>query len=85
MFKEESYCDQFLTKFNSLHQSLNFSHEKETDRKLPSSDVLVEKSDTQFLTLVYRKPTFTGQYIDWDSFGPKSRKTNLLALSFTKL
>ena len=25
-----------------------------------------------------REPTFTGQYIHWNSFGPKQRKTNLI-------
>ena len=27
---------------------------------------------------IYRKPTFTGQYLRWDSFGPTKRKTNLI-------
>ena len=41
-------------------------------------DVLVTKSNNKFITSVYRKPTFTGQYIHWNSFGPKQRKTNLI-------
>ena len=40
-------------------------------------DVLVTKSDNKFITSVYQKPTFTGQYIHWNSFGPKQLKTNL--------
>ena len=31
-----------------------------------------------FLTSIYRKPTLTGQYIRWNSFEPKSRKTKLI-------
>ena len=27
---------------------------------------------------IYRKPTFTGIYLDWHSFAPKSRKLNLI-------
>ena len=38
----------------------------------------MEKSDSKFLTSVYRKPSFSGQYNRWDLFGPKSRKTNLI-------
>ena len=38
----------------------------------------VTKPINRFITLVYKKPTFTGQYIYWDSFGPKQRKTNLI-------
>ena len=41
-------------------------------------NVLVTKSDNKFIISVYRKPTFTGQYIHWNSFGPKQRKTNLI-------
>ena len=39
--------------------------------------LLVEKSNKKFLTSIYKKPTFTGQYTRWDSFGPKKRKINL--------
>ena len=41
-------------------------------------DVLVTKSNNKFITSVYRKPTFTGQYSHWNSFGPKQCKTNLI-------
>ena len=78
MFEDEFNCSRFLKQLNSLHQSLTFTHEKEVNGKLPFLDVLVEKSNTKFLTSVYRKPSFSGQYNRWDSFGPKSRKNNLI-------
>ena len=77
-YVDELNCNRFLKQLNSLHQSLNFTHEKEVNGKLPFLDVLVEKSNTKFLTSVYRKPSFSGQYNRWDSFGPKSRKNNLI-------
>jgi len=52
--------------------------EKETDVTLPYLDVKIEKFTNKFLTSVYRKPTFIGQYTCWDSFGPPKRKTNLI-------
>ena len=73
-FEDEFNCKEFLKQLNSLHQSLNFTHEKEVNGKLPFVDVLIEKSNTKFLTSVYRKPSFSGQYNCWDSFGPKRRK-----------
>ena len=36
------------------------------------------KSNEGFLTSVFRKPTFAGQYFRWDSFGPTKPKTNLI-------
>ena len=40
--------------------------------------MLAGKSNTKFLTSVYRKPSFLGHYNRWDSFGSKSRKSNLI-------
>jgi hypothetical protein len=63
---------------NSLHPNLRFTYEVEKDNKLPFLDVTVEKCDRVYTTYVYRKPTFTGQYIRWDSFCDKRRKLNLI-------
>ena len=41
----------------------------------------MEKKQNKFVTSVYRKPTFTGQYTRWESFGPKKkRNTNLIGI-----
>ena len=62
MFQNEFNCNRFLKQLNSPHQSLTFTYEKEVNGKLPFLDVLVEKSNTKFLTSVYQKPLFSGQY-----------------------
>ena len=41
-------------------------------------DVLVQNSTKKLVTFINREPTLTGQYIRWDSFGPKKRLTNLI-------
>ena len=38
-----------------------------------------KKSHNKFITSVYRKPSFSGQYIRWNSFGPSIRKKNLIS------
>ena len=40
--------------------------------------MLVERRDSEFSTSLYRKPTFTGQYLRWNSFSPNKRKINLI-------
>ena len=71
-------CNNFFIQLNSLHPSLRFTYEKESNHSLPFLDVLVERHDSEFLTSVYRKPTFTGQYLRWNSFSPQKRKINLI-------
>ena len=74
----EEDCNTFLNHLNSLHFSLRFTYEKKSNHSLPFFDVLVERHDSEFLTSVYRKPTFTGQYLRWNSFSPQKRKVNLI-------
>jgi len=61
VFNNEDDCNAFISHLNSLHPSLRFTHEKESNHSLPFLDVLVERRDCEFSTSVYRKPTF----IDW--------------------
>ena len=79
VFNDEDECNEFFSHLNSLHPSLRFTFEKECNRTLPFLDVLVEKNDHEFVTSIYRKPTFTGQYIRLNSFCPMKRKTNLIS------
>ena len=67
-------------KKNALHPSLVFTHEKEISNLLSFLVVLEKKSKKKFLTSVYRKSKFTGQYTPWDLFGPKKSKTNLIGI-----
>ena len=67
------FFTQPFSLFVTFHvgKKLNFS--------LPFLDVLVEKHKTGFITFVYRKPIFTGQYLHWNSFSPMKQKINLVA------
>ena len=78
IFNKEEDCNTFFIQLNSLHPSLCFTYEKESNHSLPFLDVLVERHDSEFLTSVYRKPTFTGQYLRWNSFSPQKWKINLI-------
>ena len=79
VFNDEDECNEFFSHQNSLHPSLRFSFEKECNRTLPFLDVLVETNDHEFITSVYRKPTFTGQYTRWNSFCPMKKNNNLIS------
>ena len=78
IFHSRNVFDNFLVRLNDLHPFLKFTYEAEKDGKLAFLDVLIHKHANNFSTSVYRKPTFTGLYIRWNSFSPSSRKTNLI-------
>ena len=79
-----SFCSpfslaEFLTKLNCLHPFLKFTFEKEKGKCLSFLDVYVERTDVGLGTSVYCKPTFTGQYLRWESFSPLKRKISLIS------
>ena len=78
LFKNGKDADSFLIQLNSMHPSLKFTVEKESNHQLAFLDVFVHNISTAFLTSVYRKPTFSGLYTIWDSFCPQQRKINLI-------
>ena len=71
--------EELLQVLNNLHPALVFTCESEHGGRLPFLEVLVEKvEESSSVTSVYRKPTFTGLYITWDSFCATKYKVNLV-------
>jgi len=65
ILKTNSDSEICYNKLNSLHPSLKFTVEKETDVILPFLDVKIKKDTNKFLTSVYRKLTFMGKFRKW--------------------
>ena len=78
VFSNENKCDLYLDSLNSLHPSIRFAFENESNLALQFLDVFAEKSPSKIITSIYRKPTFTSQYLRWRSFSSRNRKTNLI-------
>jgi hypothetical protein len=68
-----------LSKFNSAHPNIAFTVEREQNGSLNFLDAdLLRRTDNSIQRKVYRKPTWTGQYIHFDSFVPLNQKRNLI-------
>ena len=65
---------------NSIWPSIQFTMEKEQDNKLPFLDVLVTHTHSEqgFRSSVYHKPTFTGQYLNFNSHHPYNVKKGIV-------
>ena len=68
-----------VDELNAFHHNIQFTFEKERENQLPFLDVLVNRlPDGNLSTTVYRKPTNTNLYINWNSFSPESWKIGTL-------
>ena len=68
-----------LEVFNSAHPSINFTYEAEQDGTIAFLDVLLTRQeDGSIQRSVFRKTTWTGQYIHFQSFVPMKIKRNLI-------
>lgn len=83
-----NHCsDHLLSLFNSVHPHLSFTRECESNGSLPFLDVEIHRrSDGTLSTQIYRKPTFSGVYLNFHSFVPMSFKSGLVrTLSYRAL
>nr|VZI02612.1 unnamed protein product [Spirometra erinaceieuropaei] len=71
--------DDLVQKISSAHPSLKFTAESEADNEIAFLDVLLHRQkDTSMQRRVFRKKTWTGQYINFHSFVPLNIKRNLV-------
>ena len=78
--ENEKAIDDFFSVFNKTHSSITFTLEKENNDELAFLDLLVKRQNNQFLTSVYRKQTFTGEYLNFHSFCSMKKISDKVAL-----
>ena len=63
---------------SSKHQNINFTVEKKNVGSLSFLDINICRKNGKFVTSVYRKPTFSGVFTNYESFIPMYQKRGLL-------
>ena len=78
---QTAHKEEFFQHINSLEGSIQFTAEDiQADGSLPFLDVLVTpQPDGTLKTSVYRKPTHTNQYLQWDSHHSISAKYSVIS------
>ena len=76
--ENEEVVDKVFSILNGVHKKIKFTVEKETNDELAFLDILVKRQDNRFLTSVFRKKTFTGSYLNFQSNCSMKRKLNLI-------
>ena len=78
LFKSSDHLKRFQSYLNSCHVSMSFTIETEQENKISFLDVNVIREQGEFITSVYRKPTFSGVYTQFDSFLPDTYKIGMV-------
>ena len=78
LFEFQDKLIKFRGYFNGCHPNMSFSHEVERDGKLSFLRVNVFREEEQFVTHVYRTPTFSGVYTHFEFFLPATCKFGMV-------
>jgi reverse gyrase len=74
VLKNETNVEKVLEVLNTPHPNIKFTIEHEKKNKLPFLDTCVTRTEETFKTTMYRKPTFTGVYLNWTSLTSRNVK-----------
>ena len=77
-----AYKEEFFQHINSIDKNIPFTAENtRADGAMPFLDTLViPQHDGSLLTTVYRKPTHTNQYLQWDSHHAIAAKYSVISI-----
>ncbi len=79
LFRSLDHVPLFLKYLNHQHPNISFTSELEKDGKLSFLDDDITRSNGNFSTSVYCKPTFTGLFTNFHSFIPLAYKRSLIS------
>jgi hypothetical protein len=85
-FRNEKEASKLLSLFNSVHRSLCFTSEFESNGTMSFLDLMIHRRpDGTFAFSIFRKKTWTGVYTSFHSFVPISYKRALVKSLFTRV
>ena len=82
LFESFESADSFREYMSSKHQNINFTIEKKNVGSLSFLDVKICRKNGKFVTSVYRKPTFSGVFTNYESFIPTYQKRELFYTNY---
>ena len=81
LFRSKYYVEKFRNYLNKQHINIKFISEIEENNSLSFLDIKISHEHKKFVTSVYRKPTFSGVFTNFESFIPDTYKRGLIETS----
>ena len=78
MSEHKDHVKKFLRYMNSRHRNIQFTCEEESNDKISFLDISITRSKNKLMTSLYRKKTFSGVYMNYNSFLPTNCKKGLI-------
>ena len=68
----------FITYLNETYKALKFNLKKENNNEIFYLDILIKWRNKKFRATDYRKETFAGNYLNFQTHCDRKRKTKLI-------
>ena len=78
MFEKKDRVKRFLKYMNSRHQNIKFTFDEEQNNKIAFLDISITKAGNELQTSLFRKKTFSGVYLNFNSRLSSEYKKGLL-------
>ena len=79
---KRSHLENVFHRINNLHQNIKFTMDEESNGELAFLDTLLKQNNEEITALVYRKPTYTDQYLHYSSYHQTSWKESVFPPCF---
>ena len=68
LFRSKDHVEKFRNYLNKQHKNKKFTSEIEENGSLSFLDIKISRENNKFVTSIYRKPTFSGVFTNFESF-----------------
>ena len=68
LFQSKDHVEKFKNYLNKQHKNIKFTSEIEENGSLSFLNIQIGRENNKFVTSVYRKPTFSGVFTNFESF-----------------
>ena len=81
MFDKKDHVKKFLKYMNIRHRNIKFTFEEDQDNKISFLDISITRVGNELQTSLFRKNTFSGVYLNFNSHLPNTYEKGLIDTS----